>query len=131
MHPKEKWIVNGTVVTQDAQRRTLRTNIRLIDGRIVELTNKKPGGRSLNAKVIDATGLTILPGFVQAHIHLCQTLFRNQADDLELLDWLAKRIWVMEAAHDEETLNASALLGIHELLSSGTTCILDMGTVRH
>ncbi len=36
----------------------------------------------------------------------------------------------MEAAHTEETLHASALLGIHELLS-GTTCVLDMGTVRH
>ena len=71
------------------------------------------------------------PGFVQAHVHLCQTLFRNQADDLELLDWLSKRIWVMEAAHTEKTLHTSASLGIHELLSSGTTCILDMGTVRH
>ncbi len=128
---KEKWIINGTVVTQDSQRRVLRTNLRLIDGHIVELTNRKPGGRALHAEVIDATGLTILPGFVQAHIHLCQTLFRNQADDLELMDWLAKRIWRMEAAHDEESLNTSALLGIHELLSSGTTCILDMGTVRH
>jgi cytosine/adenosine deaminase-related metal-dependent hydrolase len=37
----------------------------------------------------------------------------------------------MEAAHTAETLHTSALLGIHELLSSGTTCILDMGTVRH
>ena len=131
MQPKEKWIINGTVVTQDSERRVLRANIRLVDGRIVDITTKQPKGRSLSAKVIDARGLTILPGFVQAHIHLCQTLFRNQADDLELMDWLAKRIWVMEAAHDEETLNTSALLGIHELLSSGTTCILDMGTVRH
>ena len=89
---------------------------------------KSPAGAR---RSIDLQGLTLLPGFVQTHVHLCQTLFRNQADDLELLDWLAKRIWVMEAAHTEETLNSSALLGIHELLSSGTTCILDMGTVRH
>src|SRR5262249_15621791 len=68
---------------------------------------------------------------VQAHIHLCQTLFRNLADDLELLDWLSKKIWVMEARHTAETLHTSALLGIHELLASGTTCLLDMGTVRH
>src|SRR5690606_25179618 len=58
-------------------------------------------------------------------------LFRNQADDLELLDWLSKKIWIMEAAHTPETLYTSAKLGIYELLSSGTTCILDMGTVRH
>jgi 5-methylthioadenosine/S-adenosylhomocysteine deaminase len=47
------------------------------------------------------------------------------------MDWLSKRIWVMEAAHTQETLYISALSGISELLSSGTTCILDMGTVRH
>jgi 5-methylthioadenosine/S-adenosylhomocysteine deaminase len=127
----ETWILNGLVVTQDSQRRALQANIRIIDGRIAAITSRKPSKISPAAKLIDATGLTILPGFVQAHVHLCQTLFRNQADDLELLDWLSKRIWVMEAAHTEETLHTSALLGIHELLSSGTTCILDMGTVRH
>lgn len=130
MAEKETWIVNGTLVTQDSKRRALRANLRIVDGRIAAITSRKPS-RSKNVEVIDAAGKTILPGFVQAHIHLCQTLFRNQADDLELLDWLSKRIWVMEAAHTERTLHASALLGIHELLSSGTTCILDMGTVRH
>ena len=37
----------------------------------------------------------------------------------------------MEGAHTAQTLYTSAKMGIHELLSSGTTCILDMGTVRH
>jgi 5-methylthioadenosine/S-adenosylhomocysteine deaminase len=127
----EKWILNGVLMTQDRKRSARRANLRIIDGRIDEITTKKPAKISKNAEKIDAQGLTILPGFVQAHIHLCQTLFRNQADDLELLDWLSKRIWVMEAAHTEKTLRTSALVGIHELLSSGTTCILDMGTVRH
>jgi 5-methylthioadenosine/S-adenosylhomocysteine deaminase len=128
LRPDESWITNGVVVTQDPRRRVLRANLRIVDGEIAAITRKAP---PRGARVSDARGLTILPGFVQAHVHLCQTLFRNQADDLELLDWLSKRIWVMEAAHTEETLRASALLGIHELLSSGTTCVLDMGTVRH
>ncbi|MGK5082344.1 5'-deoxyadenosine deaminase [Bdellovibrionota bacterium FG-1] len=127
----ETWIFNGTVCTQDEKRRVLRAHLRILDGKIDAITPKKPRRISPGAEVIDATGLTLLPGFVQAHIHLCQTLFRNQADDLELLDWLSKRIWPLEAAHTEETLHTSALLGIHELLASGTTCILDMGTVRH
>jgi cytosine/adenosine deaminase-related metal-dependent hydrolase len=126
----ETWITNGILFTQDKKRRAVRANLQIVDGRIAAITSKSPR-KSKNVTVIDAQGLTILPGFVQAHIHLCQTLFRNQADDLELLDWLSKRIWVFEAAHTEETLHTSALMGIHELLSSGTTCILDMGTVRH
>jgi 5-methylthioadenosine/S-adenosylhomocysteine deaminase len=53
------------------------------------------------------------------------------ADDLELLDWLSQRIWKFEAAHTRDTLQVSAELGISELLRTGTTCILDMATVRH
>ena len=82
-------------------------------------------------EVIDARGKILLPGFIQTHIHLCQTLFRGRADDLELLDWLKARIWPMEAAHDEESLYYSAMLGIGELIRSGTTTILDMETVHH
>ncbi len=81
-------------------------------------------------KVIDASGLILMPGFIQSHIHLCQTLFRNMAEDLELLDWLRRKIWPLEAAHSEASLRASARLGLAELISGGTTAILDMGTVR-
>ena len=80
---------------------------------------------------VDASGLWLLPGFVQAHIHLCQTLLRNGPDDLELLPWLRGHVWPGEAAHDEETMAVSARLGIAELLAGGTTALLDMGTVRH
>lgn len=89
------------------------------------------GRADRGADVLDATGMAVIPGLVQTHIHLCQTLFRGQADDLELLDWLRRRIWPLEAAHDPESLRASALLGIAELIRGGTTCIVDMGTVRH
>ncbi len=72
-----------------------------------------------------------LPGFVQTHIHLCQTLFRGAADDLALIDWLKKRVWPMEAAHTPESIRASAQLGIAELIKGGTTCALTMETVRY
>ena len=74
---------------------------------------------------------TLIPGFIQTHIHLCQTLFRGLADDLELLDWLQKKIFPFENAHDENSLRISTQLGINELLKGGTTTILDMGTLHH
>src|SRR5207237_1091279 len=82
-------------------------------------------------QVRDCRGCLVIPGLIQAHVHLCQTLFRGLADDLRLEDWLVRRIWPLEAAHTEETLYASALLGAAELLLGGTTAILDMETVRH
>ncbi len=91
----------------------------------ISLTN------TANAKIIDAAGMIAIPGFVQTHVHLCQTLFRNIANDLELLDWLEHRIWPLEAAHTPESLAISARLGILELIKSGTTTILDMGSVHN
>ena len=98
------------------------------DGRIAEI------GEGIGADAddtIDARDCAVLPGFVQTHIHLCQTLFRGAADDLSLIDWLKNRVWPMEAAHTKESIRASARLGIAELIKGGTTCALTMETVRH
>jgi len=81
--------------------------------------------------VIDAEGCAVIPGFVQTHIHLCQTIFRGAADDLALIDWLKQRVWPMEAAHTAASITASARLGIAELIKGGTTCALTMETVNH
>ena len=66
--------------------------------------------------MIDARGGYVLPGFIQTHIHLCQTLFRGYADDLPLMDWLRTRVWPMEAAHTPASLRAAARLATTELL---------------
>jgi len=52
-----------------------------------------------------------MPGLIQAHVHLCQTLFRGLADDLPLEAWLARRIWPLESAHTDESVYWSAMLG--------------------
>jgi 5-methylthioadenosine/S-adenosylhomocysteine deaminase len=83
-----------------------------------------------DSHVIDAAGDYLLPGFVQTHVHLCQTLFRGYADDLALLDWLRTRIWPMEAAHTPRSLAAAAALAASELLLGGTTTVLTMETVH-
>ena len=121
-------IRNGTIVTMDAGNSIVRGDLLIRDGQIVEIGERIHDGAD---ETIDATGGAVLPGFVQTHIHLCQTLFRGAADDLSLIDWLKKRIWPMEAAHTQESIRASARLGIAELIKGGTTCALTMETVRH
>src|ERR1051326_8306092 len=75
------------------------------DGRVVSVGAAPPGATP--GTVIDAGDAIVLPGFVQTHIHLCQTLFRGLADDLPLLAWLKERVWPLEAAHDPQTLAAA------------------------
>jgi 5-methylthioadenosine/S-adenosylhomocysteine deaminase len=82
-------------------------------------------------RVFDGHGLTALPGFVQGHVHFCQSLFRGFADDLPLLPWLQQRIWPLEHAHDAASARASADLSLCELLRSGTTTVQVMESVRH
>lgn len=121
---------NATIVTMNKQDQIVVGDVLLRDDRIVSV-----GGPITNydadTTIIEAKGKLLLPGFVQTHIHLCQTLFRGRADDMSLMDWLRKRVWPLEAAHDEESVYYSAMLGIGELLRSGTTTILDMETVSH
>jgi 5-methylthioadenosine/S-adenosylhomocysteine deaminase len=82
-------------------------------------------------EVLRYPNLTLVPGFVQTHVHTCQTLFRGLADDLELLDWLMMKIFPYENSHTKESLRASVKLSLLELQCGGTTTVMDMGTMRH
>jgi cytosine/adenosine deaminase-related metal-dependent hydrolase len=120
-------VVGGTVVTCDAGNRVVQGDV-LVRGR--EIAAVGDVATSGVTRVVDARGCAVIPGLVQAHVHLCQVLMRGMADDLPLLEWLRKRIWPLEAAHDEASLRASAELGLVEAMLGGTTTVLDMGTVH-
>lgn len=119
---------NGMVVTQDARRTIFTGDILVEHDKILNTGKDLPAD---SHQVYDLAGMVVVPGFVQSHIHLCQTLFRNLADDLELLDWLQQRIWPYEMNHNRDSLRASARLGLVELLLGGTTSILDMGNGQY
>ncbi|WP_226668487.1 5'-deoxyadenosine deaminase [Metabacillus litoralis] len=122
-------IKQAEIITGNEMYEVFKGDLLIEDNRISQIAERIEG--ITVDKVINAAGKTVIPGLIQSHIHLCQTLFRGQADDLELLDWLSKKIWPLEAAHDEESIYYSALLGLGELIQSGTTSIIDMETVRH
>jgi len=128
----ETLLRGGVIVTCDAHDRVFEGDALVGDGRIRALgPDAAAHASNTPLRVIDARGCAVMPGLVQAHVHLCQVLFRGVADDLPLLAWLRERIWPLEAAHDPASLRASADLGLVELLRGGTTTVLDMGTVRH
>lgn len=125
-------IKDATIITLDDANRVFEGSVAIDRGRIAAVEPSTTASFNIAFdKVIDGRGCALLPGFIQTHIHLCQTLFRGAADDLELIDWLKRRVWPMEAAHTPESLYASARLGIAELIKGGTTCALTMETVNH
>ncbi|MBI4850930.1 MAG: 5'-deoxyadenosine deaminase [Acidobacteria bacterium] len=127
-------IKNGKVILgQDAKIESVDLLIK--DKTITEIRPnidyKELENNNENITVIDASEKLVSPGFIQTHLHFCQTLFRGSADDLELLDWLRLRVWPMEASHNPASLSASTLLSLGELIKSGTTSALTMETVHH
>ena len=122
-------LFKGAMVISCAdQSQNRRSDMRVHQGRIVEIG---PELSVADEVVHDLSGRWLLPGFIQSHVHLCQTLFRGMAENRVLLDWLGERIWPLEAAHDEQSTYLSARLGIAEMLLCGTTAFLDMGSLRH
>ncbi len=120
-------IRNATILTMNDAIEIVEGAVSIDEGRIVSVG---PEPATPHDTVIDAQGDYLLPGFIQTHLHLCQTLFRGYADDMPLLEWLRRRVWPMEAAHTPDTLRASARLAVSELLLSGTTTALTMETVH-
>ncbi|WP_342375681.1 5'-deoxyadenosine deaminase [Myxococcus stipitatus] len=123
-------LTGGTVVTMNREREVLvDADVLIQDGRIAKVgRGLKPRG---TRRVVDVTGKMVLPGLIHGHLHACQTLFRGRADSRELLDWLRECIWPYEASHDAASMRASADLTFAELIRSGATAALDMGSVHH
>lgn len=76
--------------------------------------------------VLDGRDHLAVPGWVNAHTHVAMTLFRSYADDMALMDWLQNRIWPLEARLDGRAVYWGSLLGIGEMIRTGTTCFADM-----
>lgn len=114
------------LVTMDKKRREIRGGSILIEGnRIVAVgpTSEVPQAAD---RVIDARGKMILPGLVNTHHHLYQTLTRclPATQNAPLFDWL-KTLYPIWANLTAEGVYVSALIGLAELLLSGCTTSLD------
>lgn len=105
------------------------------DGKIEAVLNgpdAQPPGNIDEYETIDGKFRNLIfPGFIQSHIHFCQTLHRNLAEEMTLIQWLKQEIWPYEAELTPETMKKAVLMSLKEIVSSGTTAVLDMGTVNH
>ncbi|MCI1823028.1 MAG: amidohydrolase [Megasphaera sp.] len=76
--------------------------------------------------IIEGKGMLATPGFVNTHNHIAMTVFRSYADDMQLMDWLEKKIWPAEDKLDSDIVYAQTMLGIAEMIRCGTTSFADM-----
>jgi 5-methylthioadenosine/S-adenosylhomocysteine deaminase len=77
-------------------------------------------------QVVDFSGKWVMPGMVNTHSHIVMTILRGIGDDMLLKPWLNEKIWPLEQQFTTEIASMSSLLGILEMLKSGTTTFSDM-----
>src|SRR3954452_1222096 len=128
----QTWIDGGTIVTMDPERRVIADGKGVVgdDVGVWGGGAAEWGGDAPDARVIDARGCVVVPGLIDAHNHPIHFLSKGIADDLELSIRSYQRVWPFEAALTDEEAYVSALGTFAEMLSHGTTCFADPGSLH-
>ncbi len=114
-------IVNGYVVTMNNQREILSTNIYINNGKIVDI-----GDKDIKAKrEIDARGCVVLPGLINCHTHLYQSLIEGIGYDMHFEPWNWRYLVPIVSKMSKKHSYISAKLAAVEMIQSGTTTVCD------
>lgn len=112
------------LVTMDGARRRIAGGGLLARDNAIELVGPTAQLPASADRVIDAAGMVVLPGLVNTHHHLYQTLTRCLAQDDGLFGWL-RTLYPIWARMNGEAVYVSAKVGLAELLLSGCTTSSD------
>jgi len=114
-------IKGGTVMTMCGE--TIENGAIVVDNGLITYVGRDTKEKGDNT--IDAKGCAIMPGLINSHTHLPMTLLRGYADGLPYREWIEK-IREVELKLTPADVRAGALLGLLEMIKSGTTSFADM-----
>jgi 5-methylthioadenosine/S-adenosylhomocysteine deaminase len=122
------WIKNIDIITSDTSNMVIKNaSILIHDDRIEQIIQSSDEGKDVQAdRVVDGKGKLAIPGLINAHTHTPMTILRNVANDLALEEWLFENIFPLEAKFSAEDVYWGSMLGIAEMIQSGTTSFADM-----
>ena len=112
------------LVTMDAQRREIADGAVFVRDNVIEAVGSSGELPSTADEVIDAHDQIVIPGLVNTHHHMAQTLTRAMAQDNELFGWL-KALYPVWANLTPEMVKVSTQTAMAELLLSGCTTSSD------
>ena len=121
-------VKNIDVVTCDESNRVIKnTNIGIKENYIYFIGGDEEKLKEFKAdKVIDGKNKLAMPGLINTHTHCGMTILRNYANDLPLEEWLFNNIIPTEAKLSEEDIYWGTMLGMAEMIKTGTTTFTDM-----
>ena len=117
---------NGNLITMNNNNEILyNKDIFIKDGEIIAIKDSSNKKNFVSKSNYDVTGKYLLPGFINTHTHIFQTLLRGIGADLNVWDWFKAALDDHVANLKKEHCFISAKLGAMEAIKSGTTTILD------
>lgn len=108
---------NNSEVLKDAEIEVTDKNITYI--------GKKRSLKKENYEYLEFEHGLAVPGFINGHTHLPETLIRGICDDEDLHTWLYDHVWKIEPSMSPRHAKVGALLGIAEMIRSGTVAFID------
>jgi 5-methylthioadenosine/S-adenosylhomocysteine deaminase len=116
-------VKSGMIVTMDAGTPDLRQGDVLIEGdRIAAIAPRIEAGE---AAIVDAAGMIVIPGFVNAHIHTWQTALRGIAADWTIPEYLHNMHAGLAPSFTPADIFISNLVGALNQLNAGVTTLVD------
>ena len=114
------------LITMDEKRRQIEQGGLFVRDNVIKMVGPSNELPQEADRVIDASGMVALPGLVNTHHHLYQTLTRAlpSVQDVELFDWLVT-LYPIWAELTAEAVYVSAQIGLAELMLSGCTTAND------
>lgn len=117
-------VKQATVLTVNPRDDILASGwVRIVDGAIAEVSEGPLAARA-GEDLVDASGCLLLPGFVNTHTHLFQTLLRGVYEERPLATYL-DYIYRSGLELTREDSRVSAMLGSLEAVRAGTTTVVD------
>ncbi len=114
----------AVLVTMDDTRQEITDGGLFVRDNIIEQVGKTADLPQTADTILDLQGHVVLPGLVNTHHHLCQTLTRAIAQDADLFTWLTT-LYPIWANLTDEAIYISTLTGLAELALSGCTTSSD------
>jgi len=118
-------VFGGTVLTADPDRPLVERGQVLIEGSRIREVSDAADPLPADER-IDATGMIVSPGFVNAHTHLCMIYGRSLGTDRSLLQWLAEYQVPLMCALEPGDYRLSLTLGAVENLLAGNTTVCEV-----
>ena len=120
------------VVTMDSQRRIIRDGSILLEGQRISAVGKSDEISKINVdRVINGQDMVVTPGFVNGHCHISYAHATRGVFPDDLGSEYLANVFRLQSSMSAEEEHWTSLLAITELLSYGTTTIMDPGSTKH